>query len=77
MVLAPSRMGARRSGGLLLEKVGRHVRIVLSANVSDSMIGREYIDDEPEGEFVAMADGPIASRHPVMGRCGPLAASAL
>jgi len=43
------------------------VRIVLSEDVSDPVIGREYVGDDPEGEFVAMSDGAIAYRHPVIG----------
>jgi SUKH-4 immunity protein len=43
------------------------MRIVLSANASDPVIGREYIDNDPEGEFVARPDGAIAYRHPAVG----------
>ena len=43
------------------------MRIVLSANASDLVIGREYLGNDPEGEFVAMADGTIAYRHPAAG----------
>ena len=43
------------------------MRVVLSANDSDAVIGREFVGDDPEGEFVARPDGAIAYRHPSAG----------
>jgi hypothetical protein len=43
------------------------MKIVLSANDTDAVIGREYVGDDLEGEFVAMPAGSIAYRHPVVG----------
>jgi hypothetical protein len=40
------------------------VRIVLSADPADPLVGREYVDDDPEGEFVATSDGAVIYRHP-------------
>ena len=44
------------------------MRIVLSANPTDPLLGREYVDEDPEGEFVATPDGAVVYRHPVAGQ---------
>ena len=43
------------------------MRIVLSTNDAEPVIGREYIGDDPEGEFVALPGGAVAYRHPAVG----------
>jgi hypothetical protein len=48
-------------------EVGQTVRIVLSANPTDQLLGREYVDQNPEGEFLAAPDGAVIYRHPVVG----------
>jgi hypothetical protein len=46
--------------------LGGQMRIVLSSDVADRIVAREYVDDGLEGEFVLTPDGSVVYRHPAV-----------
>lgn len=43
------------------------MRLVLSNDVDDAIVGREYVEGELHGEFIMSRDGEVRYRHPAVG----------
>src|SRR5262245_43290220 len=43
------------------------MRIVPSSDASNPIVGREYVEETPEGEFIMTAGGSVIYRHPAVG----------
>ena len=43
------------------------MRMVLSSDAADPIVGREYVDEDPEGEFLLVPSGAIMYRHRSVG----------